>query len=39
LALVTTSILVWAAAMAIHNYLPSTVAEATSQHASVAIEK
>jgi hypothetical protein len=39
LVLVTTSVLVWAAAMAIHNHLPSTVAEATSQHASVATEK
>ena len=33
--LVVASVLTWAAAMAIHNHLPSTVAEATSQHASV----
>jgi hypothetical protein len=39
LVLVTTSVLVGAATMAIHNHLPSTVAEATSQHASVATEK
>jgi hypothetical protein len=33
--LITTSVLVWAIFMAIHNNLPNTVAEATSQHASV----
>ncbi|MFY9838261.1 MAG: hypothetical protein WAK55_17680 [Xanthobacteraceae bacterium] len=37
--LVAASVLVWAAAMAIHDHLPSTVAEATSQHASAATQK
>jgi hypothetical protein len=37
--LVAASVLVWAAAMAIHNHLPSTVAQATSQHASAATQK
>ena len=32
--LITTPVVVWAIFMAIHNNLPSTVAEPTSQHAS-----